>query len=1364
MEKGKTIFLGLDIGTDSVGYAVTDEQYHLMKFHGKDAWGSHIFEPASLNAERRSFRSARRRLNRRKQRVSLVQQLFATEIARVDADFYKRLEGSYLFRDDAGCPYTIFNDSNYTDADYHREYPTIHHLIKELMESKEPHDVRLVYLACAWLVAHRGHFFSNISKENLSEIKDFENVYSNLMAFFDENGYRMPWGDIDKAALGDVLKKKAGINAKNKELIAVLNGGKKPGKLSDDEPIDENFPFSLEGIIKLLAGGTYALKDLFGKEEYANLETKSVSLGMDDEKLAAVMADIGEDYALIGALRSVYDWAVLVETLGDATTISAAKVQVYEEHKRDLQLLKKFVKKYIPKEYNPIFRDVSAGGYPSYVYHTDEKIDRAKFKRKDKEDFSKFVLSKLKGIEPLEEDKVEFDMILSALEQRSFLPKQKNTDNRVIPHQLYWYELHTVLENAAKYLPFLVAKDSEGLEPKQKIESVFLFRIPYFVGPLNAKSERAWLVRKEGAILPWNFEDMVDLDASEEEFIKRMTNSCTYLAGETVLPKDSLLYHKYMVLNEINNLRINQIRISVELKQRIYNEVFLQKKKVTRKYLVSWLVQNGYVEKGEETSVTGIDEEIKSNLAPQIAYKRLMEAGTLSENEVERIIERASYAEDKQRLSHWMERNYPNVTAEDRKYICSIKAKDFGRLSRYFLNGLEGVDNSTGELTTVIGALWNSQNNLMEIVADPEKYTFAKVIEDYRKEYYASHSVKLEDRLDEMYLSNAVKRQVYRTFDIVRDVKKAFGEPDKIFVEMTRGGSAEQKGKRTKSRKQQILDLYDQCRDEDVRILRKQLEEMGDAADSKLQGEKLFLYYLQLGKCMYTGQTIELNKLGNNAFYDVDHIYPRAFVKDDSPLNNKVLVTSESNGAKGNSFPISKEIREKMSPYWTMLKNAGLIEEEKYKRLTRSTAFTDEERFKFINRQITETSQSTKAVATLLKEYFPNTEIVYSKAGLVSEFRQEFDLYKSRIYNDLHHAVDAYLNIVVGNVYNMKFTKNFNVKGDYSIKTETVFTHPVLCSGKTVWDGKEMLDLVKKTAQKNTAHFTKYAFFKKGGLFDQMPVPASEGLTPLKKDRDTSKYGGYNKPAAMFYVPVKYRAGKKTDILIMSVEKLHGDRFLDDKKFAEEYALNRTSKILGKVVDEISFPMGMRPWKVNTVLSLDGFRICISGSASGGKCLIAQPIMQFSSEPFWKYYLKKLERFAEKTAKYANYTYDEEYDNISAAKNMELYDLYFDKFKNSIYKKRVNAPIKDLEKGRERFEKLSIKDQTEALLNIHQTFGRLSAGCDLTAIGGVKHAAATGSFSANVSNWTKNYKEVCIIDTTASGLWEKKSENLLDLL
>lgn len=1349
-------YLGLDIGTDSVGYAVTDEKYNLLKFHGEPAWGVHLFDAASLNTERRAFRTARRRLDRRQQRVTLVQELFAKEISRVDERFFVRLKESSLYREDVRDKYVFFNDEQYTDKDFFDRkngYPTIHHLLKELMENETAHDVRFVYLACAWLVAHRGHFLSNVSKENLDDIKDFKTVYERFLSYFTDNGFALPWDTEAVDEIGAVLKGKVSISEKAKKLTALVLDGKKASKEAR-----EDFPFSQEAVIKLLAGGTCKLKDVFCNEEYADFG--SVSLGMDDDKLGEVMANIGDDFELIAAMRSLYDWAVLVDVLGDEATISGAKVKVYEQHKSDLAFLKRMIRTYRKDKYDEIFRATDKDNYVAYAYHT-ETGDVAKVKRKGKEDFSKHILGIVKTIEPNDSDKEAFEDMISRLELRTFLPKQRETNNRVIPYQLYWYELKCILNNAEKYLPFLREKDEDGISVSNKIESVFLFRIPYFVGPLNENSKNAWIKRKAGKIYPWNFEQMVDLDASEQNFIQKMTNHCTYLVDEPVLPKDSLAYHKFMVLNEINNLRINNNRISVELKQMIYTELFMNVKKVTRKKLVDFLISNGELTKDDKDALSGIDEEIHSNLAPQIAFRNLLRSGILSEEDAERIIERASYAEDKSRLSSWIEKNYPQISDADRKYICNIKIKDFGRLSGRFLSGFEGVNRETGEIATILGALWSTNYNLMELLS--ERFSFADELKKYQEEYYVSNKPKLEDRLDEMYLSNAVKRPVYRTLDIVRDIKKAFGTPKKIFVEMTRGAAENQKGKRTKTRKQQILELYEKCREEDVRLLKQQLESMGEYADNKLQGDKLFLYYMQLGKCMYTGKTIELEKLGTK-LYDIDHIYPQAYVKDDSIINNKVLVCSEANGAKSDVYPIQEPIRNSMKHYWDFLKTVGLVSDEKYKRLVRATPFTEEEKYGFINSQLTETSQSTKAVATLLKEYFPDTEIVYCKARLVSEFRQEFDLPKSRAYNDLHHAVDAYLNIVTGNVYHSKFTKNFNVQSRYSIKTKTLFSHPVVVNGRNIWMGEESLAKVKRVAGKNNAHFTKYASFKRGGLFDQMPVSAAEGLTPLKKGMDTSKYGGYNKAGVMFYIPVKYKDGKKCESIIMSVEMLYGERFLCDEVFAKEYSFQRLEYILGKKVEEVSFPMGMRPWKVNTMLSLDGFRVCITGIGSKGKKLRIQPIVQFSSDTYWNYYLKKIEKYVEKVSLNPQYIYSEEFDKVSVADNVMLYDLYVEKMKKTIYKKRVNLPLEILENGKERFQKLSIIEQSKTLLEIHSVFGRMIDGCNLSLIGGKPYSAATANFSSTVSNWRKYYSDVRLIDCSASGLWEKKSENLLEVL
>ena len=52
-------------------------------------------------------------------------------------------------------------------------------------------------------------------------------------------------------------------------------------------------------------------------------------------------------------------------------------------------------------------------------------------------------------VEVEECDQALFQDMFERLEVNTFLPKQRNTDNSVVPHQLYEYELIRILENAS---------------------------------------------------------------------------------------------------------------------------------------------------------------------------------------------------------------------------------------------------------------------------------------------------------------------------------------------------------------------------------------------------------------------------------------------------------------------------------------------------------------------------------------------------------------------------------------------------------------------------------------------------------------------------------------------------------------------------------------------------------------------------------------------------------------------------------------------------------------------------------------------------------------------------------------------------
>lgn len=520
---------------------------------------------------------------------------------------------------------------------------------------------------------------------------------------------------------------------------------------------------------------------------------------------------------------------------------------------------------------------------------------------------------------------------------------------------------------------------------------------------------------------------------------------------------------------------------------------------------------------------------------------------------------------------------------------------------------------------------------------------------------------------------------------------------------------------------------------------------------------------MQLGRCMYTGEPIELSQLSTKA-YDIDHIYPQSKVQDDSILKNKVLCLSTANGEKSDRYPIDPVIQKKMRPQWELLLKHGLMEKEKFDRLTRVTGFSDEELHQFIARQLVETRQSTKAVAQLLKERYPKTEIVYVKAGLVSRFRQEYDLIKSRAVNDLHHAKDAYLNIVAGNVYHERFTKRwFDVQQEYSLKTKTLFARPVVVNRKTVWRGEEDIALVKKVLAKNAVHLTRYAFCRKGGLFDQQPCKAGSGLVPRKANLPTEKYGGYNKTTASFYLLASYTIKGKKDIIFVPIELMYADRVITDGGFAAEYIAGEIKKInKNKPVKDVQLLLGGRKIKINTVIEVDGMQLVLKGKSSGGEKISVSPCAPLILGTQIECYVKRLESFEKKRKERISIQADAAHDYITEEGNLALYDLLCVKLTDSIFAKCPGNIAKVVQEGRRRFASLVLEEQITCLLSIISWFGNVQT-CDLTSIGGTKQVGVK-SPNSRLSAWKKKYTDVRIVDTSASGLFQSRSENLLELL
>ena len=120
----------------------------ILRKGNKALWGVRLFDEAQKADKRRSFRSTRRRYDRRRERISLLRKEFEHEINTIDQTFFKKLdESKYKEEDINNKTIHISKEEKEQLKNYLKKYPTIYHLRKKLIENKEKEDIRLVYLA-----------------------------------------------------------------------------------------------------------------------------------------------------------------------------------------------------------------------------------------------------------------------------------------------------------------------------------------------------------------------------------------------------------------------------------------------------------------------------------------------------------------------------------------------------------------------------------------------------------------------------------------------------------------------------------------------------------------------------------------------------------------------------------------------------------------------------------------------------------------------------------------------------------------------------------------------------------------------------------------------------------------------------------------------------------------------------------------------------------------------------------------------------------------------------------------------------------------------------------------------------------------
>ena len=1152
----KSYSIGLDIGTNSVGWAVITDDYKVpskkMKVLGntdkhfikKNLIGALLFDEGTTAEDRRLKRTARRRYTRRKNRLRYLQEIFSQEISKVDSSFFHRLDDFFLVPEDKrGSKYPIFA-TLVEEKEYHKKFPTIYHLRKHLADSKEKTDLRLIYLALAHMIKYRGHFLY----EESFDIKnnDIQKIFSEFISIYD-NTFEGKSLSGQNAQVEAIFTDKISKSTKRERVLKLFPDEKSTGLFSE--------------FLKLIVGNQADFKKHFDLEEKAPLQ---FSKDTYDEDLENLLGQIGDDFAdLFLVAKKLYDAILLsgiltVKDLSTKAPLSASMIERYENHQKDLAALKQFIQNNLQEKYDEVFSDQSKDGYAGYI---DGKTTQEAFYK-----YIKNLLSKFEGA----------DYFLDKIEREDFLKKQRTFDNGSIPHQIHLQEMNAIIRRQGEHYPFLQ-------ENKEKIEKILTFRIPYYVGPLaRGNGDFAWLTRNsDQAIRPWNFEEIVDQASSAEDFINKMTNYDLYLPEEKVLPKHSLLYETFAVYNELTKVKFIAEGLTryqfLDKKQKkdIFDTFFKaeNKRKVTEKDIIHYLhTVDGY----DGIELKGIEKQFNASLSTyhdllKIIKDKAFMDDSKNEEILENIIHTLTIFEDREMIKQRLAQ-YDSLF--DEKVIKALTRRHYtgwGKLSAKLINGIR--DKKSGK--TILDYLIDDgeiNRNFMQLIHD-DGLSFKEIIQ---KAQVFGKTNDVKQVVQELPGSPAIKKGILQSIKIVDELVKVMGHaPESIVIEMARENQTTARGKKNSQQRYKRIEdsLKNLASGLDSNILKE-----NPTDNIQLQNDRLFLYYLQNGRDMYTGKPLEINQLSN---YDIDHIIPQAFIKDDS-LDNRVLTSSKDNRGKSDNVP-SLEVVEKMKAFWQQLLDSKLISERKFNNLTKAVrergGLNELDKVGFIKRQLVETRQITKHVAQFLDARFNkevtekdkknrNVKIITLKSNLVSNFRKEFGLYKVREINDYHHAHDAYLNAVLAKAILKKYPKlepEF-VYGDYQkydlqryisksrepkevekatqkyffysnllnfFKEEVHYADGTIVkrenieyskdTGEIAWNKEKDFATVKKVLSLPQVNIVKKTEVQTGGFSKESILPKgnSDKLIPRKTKEilwDTTKYGGFDSPVIAYSI------------------------------------------------------------------------------------------------------------------------------------------------------------------------------------------------------------------------------------------------------
>ena len=255
-----------------------------------------------------------------------------------------------------------------------------------------------------------------------------------------------------------------------------------------------------------------------------------------------------------------------------------------------------------------------------------------------------------------------------------------------------------------------------------------------------------------------------------------------------------------------------------------------------------------------------------------------------------------------------------------------------------------------------------------------------------------------------------VLRALNQARKVVNAIIRKYGSPHEVHIEMARDLS------RPFDERREIIKAQEEYRDRNEKDRTTFNAEYNTTGELKGRDfEKWQLYREQQGKCAYSLVPLDINRLFELGYVEVDHAIPYSRSFDDSK-NNRALVLAGENRNKGNMTPFEylggKETSERWRQFEIFVNSNKTYRQAKRNRLLKKE-FGEKETNDFKERNLNDTRYICRFFKNYVERYLQLHEdseakrCVVVSGQLTSFLRARWGLIKDREGSDRHHALDA---------------------------------------------------------------------------------------------------------------------------------------------------------------------------------------------------------------------------------------------------------------------------------------------------------------------------------------------------------------------